>query len=377
MKKSLSKKQSVTLTGVIALAIILSTWNFLKVQGANEKTKRNQPSVKTTLVKEADKNTPLKISGFVRGENRADIAPAVSGTVLQVLKKEGDTVKKGHILAIIKSEQTDAQIAAANSGISALTKTLSDSKKYYDQLVDQAKEARDANPSDSADEAVQSAQRQRDLQIQGVKNQLIAAQGSLDINKTAKNNFIITSPFAGTITNLYVREGGFANFSMPLFSLSTPNNLEIETYLSASDARKVSIGDIATFETEKGVLISATVVTVSAGSDSSNFKTLVRLSLDNSAGLIRLGDFLHGQIMTVRKDQAVSIPKNSIVSRGGDQIVFVLDEKNIAKQQLIKVGSEYAGFVEVSEGLSINQRIVTSGQQYLINGITTKPDATN
>lgn len=376
MKKNASVKKGILTVGV-PIAIILAATLMLKAKGADKKAQPENPTVKTALTKEADKNMPLEIAGFVRGASHADVSPMVSGTVVKILKHEGESVRKGEVLAIIQSDQADAQVAAANAGVAALEKTLSDSKKYYDQLVDEAKTNRDSNPSSSADEAVQSAQRARDLQIQGTKDQLISAKGSLGIANAGKNNFTLTSPFSGTVTTVYVREGGFANFSMPIMNISTPNSLEIETYVSSTNAKNISVGSIATLKSTNNNLLTGTVTTVSVGSDSSNFKTLVRIHLNDSSDSVRLGDFLHGQIMIARGEQAISIPRNAIVSRGGDQVVFVLDEKNEAKEQSIKVASEHDGLVDVTEGLSVDQKIVTEGQQYLINGITVKPYATN
>lgn len=376
MKKSLSKKQSFFAIGIIVVATAALVF-LLKSKNANKETASKNPIVKTMIAEEAAKNDELEISGFVRGTDRADISPLASGTIVKILKHEGESVKKGEILAIIRNEQVDAQVVAAAASVSALEKTLNDSKKYYDQLVKEAKTNRDADPSDSNDEMVRSAQRARDLQIQAAKDQLILAQGSADIAKAGKNNFTLVAPFAGKITAVYGREGGFANFSMPLFNLSTPNKLEIETYVSTTAGKNISLGNPVSLMTSNGAPLAGIVTAVSPGSDSMSLKTLVRIKLDDTTSLVSLGDFLHGKILATRGNQTVSIPRSAVVSRGGDQIVFVLDENNLAKEQAIKIAGEHSGLVEVTEGIDLGQRIVTEGQQYLINGITTTPYETN
>lgn len=376
MKKSFSKKQYLLFVGAIIPIIIATGW-VLKIQNSHKQPSTTKLTVKTVFTQETAKSSPIEISGFVRGASRADVSPMASGTIVKILKREGAQVKKGEVLAIIKAEQLDAQISAAEAGVTALEKTLSDSKKYYDQLVDEAKTARDASPSKSADEAVRSAERGRDLQIQGAKTQLIFAQGSAETTKVGKNNFTLTAPFAGTITAFYGREGGFANFSMPLFNISTPNNLEIETYVTATDGKNIFPGSVATFKATSGAPLTGTITNVAPGSDSANFKTLVRIQLNDVSRATSLGDFLHGQIMVPRNSQGISIPRKAIVSRGGDQIVFILDENNFAKEQAIKPGQEFNGFVDISEGLSVNQKIVVEGQQYLLNGSATTPYESN
>ena len=369
MQRITSKQKYFTI-GVVII-IIVATFLSKMHSSANENTPPPQ-SVKIVTAKEADDNMPLEISGFVRGETRADVAPMASGRILHIFKHEGETVRKGDVLATIDANVSDAQVAAASSSVDALSKTLTDSKKYYDQLVDQAK-----SDSGSDSESTKSAKRGRDLQIQAAKDQLIAAEGALSIAQAGRNNSTLIAPFAGTITTVYGREGSFANFSMPLISIATQNSKEIETYVSAANGRNLKVGAIATMQNSNDQPVSGIITAVSAGSDTQSLKTLLRIHIDDVSNTIYLGDFLHGQILIPRSGEAVSIPRNAIVSRAGDQIVFVIDDKNIAKEQSIKISSEHGGFIDVTEGLVANQKIVTDGQQYLINGSVTKPYESN
>ncbi|NTW27449.1 MAG: efflux RND transporter periplasmic adaptor subunit [Candidatus Moranbacteria bacterium] len=371
MQEQSKKQRYIILVIIISIAATTGTIFLRKTKAQNPTP---APIVKTIIAKEADKNSFLEISGFVRGENRADISPQASGRILRIFKHEGDLVKKGDVLATIDSSQADAQVAAAEASTQALQATLNDSKKYYDQLVSQSKEA---PSSDATDEAIKSAKRGRDLQIQAAKNQLIAAQGALSIAQAGRKNSTVLAPFAGTITAVNGREGGFANFSMPIVSISTKNSFEIETYVSATDGRNIAVGNIATLQATDNAPISGIVTTVSTGADSQSLKTLIRIHLNDAPRNVYLGDFLHGKIMFPREQSAISIPRSAIISRGGDTTVFIIDENNVAKEQAIRTIGEHDGFADVISGITANQKIVTEGQQYLINGITTTPYATN
>lgn len=364
MHKITPKRRQI-IFGLVAVIIFTTFWS-LKSRGAVKQPSIPTQAVRTTLVQESGGSIPLEISGFVREENRADISPSVSGKILRIFKHEGDLVKKGEILVTIDAENSTAQVNAAKANVAALEKTLDDSKQYYDQLVDQAKESSD-------DEAIKSAKRARDLQIQATKDQLIAAQGYLKIAQSDENNFTITAPFSGTITTVNVREGDFANFSSPLMRIGTQDNLEIETYITPADARNISIGSLVQLQAPDGTFVTGKVVNISAGSDSFTLKTLVRIRLEDKSETVRIGDFLHGKIMLTRKQQAASIPRDAIVLRGGDEVVFILEDNNTVREQPVKTGSEYDGMVDIIEGLNVNQKIVTEGQQYLINGITATP----
>ena len=356
------------------LALMLIIWIIISKQEAPHQNTTIH-AVKTQVVQAASATNPVEISAFVRGTDRADVAPLASGRILRIFKHEGEAVRKGEPLAILDANVTDAQSSAALSSVAALKKTLGDSKDYYDQLVSQAEAARDevarsGGSTTLADEAVRSAKRARDLQVQNTNDQLINAQGVLEIASAGKRNYTVIAPFSGTITALFAREGGFANFSFPLVSIATPRSLEVEAYVNASESSAILVGQNAAFKTPSGQPLTGIVTTVAIGSDPQTLKTLLRIKLDVGASTVRLGDFIHGNIFTTRENQAVSIARSAILTRGGDAVVFTIDTENIAHEQRITIGKEYEGMVDVTEGLLEGQRIVTEGQRNLLNGLT-------
>ena len=371
--QKISLKQKLSGLGIFIL-LTLMAFSFAKIPNDTNQETKTIKSVKITLAKKADKNMPLEISGFVRGEERADIAPMMSGTILRLLKHEGEYVKKGDVLATIDANHSETQIAVAKANVDTLQKTLTASEKYYQQLVSQSKEA---TSSDATAEAIQSAKRSRDLQIQVAKNQLITAQGALNIAQTSKKNSTLVAPFSGVITALHGREGGFANFSMPLVSLCTQKIKDIETFISATRGRAVTVGSTALLQTEMGQPLSGVVTVISAGSDSQSLKTLVRIHLNDTDTLLSLGDFLHGHLMIPRLQDAVSVPRNALISRGGDKIIFTLNEDNTVKEQPVSISSEYDGMLDITTGIAENQKIVIEGQHSLVNGLVVKPYESN
>jgi multidrug efflux pump subunit AcrA (membrane-fusion protein) len=76
--------------------------------------------------------------------------------------------------------------------------------------------------------------------------------------------------------------------------------------------------------------------------------------------------FVKADIITARKDSAIVIPKNIILSRQRGKTVFTVD-RGIAVEKVIGTGLENLTEVEVVRGLVKNERIVTSGFETLSN----------
>ena len=367
----MSKKKKKIAIGLfvffLAVASIVITAQVIQ---SKEKIEEKNLSVETKIVEFSNLDGEVRISGFLRGESRAEVAPLASGRISQIFKREGEFVKQGEVVAILDSPQMEAGVSSATSSVEALKKVISDSEKYYDQIVDQAEAAeKEANGSKTMKEAVKSAKRARDLQIESAKSQLAQAEGALLISQAGEGTLSVRAPFSGSIASIYGREGGFANFSIPLFSIVSPQAFELEAYVASSDARNISVDSVANLFLESGAPFVGIVTAVSPGTNSQNLKTLVRISIEDKADMLRIGDFLHGGIIFKRSEEFLSVPREAVVVRGGDSIIFTLDENNIIHENLVSIGDENKGQVEIFSGLESGQQVVVRGQQFVVNGI--------
>lgn len=98
--------------------------------------------------------------------------------------------------------------------------------------------------------------------------------------------------------------------------------------------------------------------------DTRTFKGNV--SIDNSEYLLRPGMFIKADIVTNHKDSVIVIPKSIILSRQRGRTVFVID-RGVAAERIIETGLENITDVEVTRGLTKNERVVTSGFETLSN----------
>jgi RND family efflux transporter MFP subunit len=88
------------------------------------------------------------------------------------------------------------------------------------------------------------------------------------------------------------------------------------------------------------------------------------LSIDNPEWKLRPGMFVKVELVVARKDSAIVIPKNIILSRQRGKTVFVII-KGASDERIITTGLENPGEVEVTSGLEINERIVIKGFETL------------
>jgi len=96
-----------------------------------------------------------------------------------------------------------------------------------------------------------------------------------------------------------------------------------------------------------------------------------KLLIDNPDLKLRPGMFVKADIETARRDSAIVISKEIIVSGNRGKTVFIV-EKGAARDRIITTGLENETFVEVIEGLKKNERVVTKGFETLRNNSKVK-----
>jgi multidrug efflux pump subunit AcrA (membrane-fusion protein) len=91
------------------------------------------------------------------------------------------------------------------------------------------------------------------------------------------------------------------------------------------------------------------------------------VNADSGSG-IKAGMFATISLVTNRKINVPVIPRNSVINTYGSWIVFTVDDMNIARRRELKLGIESEELFEVVSGLSLGEKVVSQGQNFLSDG---------
>ena len=115
---------------------------------------------------------------------------------------------------------------------------------------------------------------------------------------------------------------------------------------------------------EDTIVGNITQLSPAINADTRTFKGTI--SINNPNLLLRPGMFVKADIITNHKDSVIVIPKSIILSRQRGKTVFIVD-RGVAAERIIETGLENITDVEVTRGLTKNERVVTSGFETLSN----------
>ena len=313
----------------------------------------------------------VNATGKVYPEVEVKISPDISGQITELNVQEGDSVKKGQVLARIYADiyatQRDQAAAAVNqqqamtansqSQLDALKATMDQAERTYNrqkQLLDDKVISK--AEFEQAESAYLSAKANYNAAIQSIKgNQasIQSAQANLARANKDLSRTTLTAPMNGVISSLSVKNGervagnSFA-LGTEMMRVADMSVMEARVDVGENDIVKVNIGDSADVEVDaynnrkfKGIVtqIAASTVTSATGAASStsndvtNYEVRIRLDPSSYKDLIdpknpkkfvfRPGMNASADIKTKRHDDVLSVPINSVSARvkGSDKSV--------------------------------------------------------
>lgn len=313
--------------------------------------------VETKVVEMGTMPLVVSLPGSIVPDQQARIASRLMGYIKTLPVEVGQKVKHGDLLFTIDSQDIRSQISQAKAGYQQAQAALENAKADFERFSELYKE--------------ESVSRQQfdgvRLQYSVAQENLAAAKAGLQQAEAQLNYANVRAPFDGIVVQKMASAGDLAAPGQPVIVLENTSSLSVQTEVSQDLYAVLAVGDKATIKVDgieqavEGEIYSL----VSAANPRTRGHT-TKLSLPaiasvNSGTFARI-DFVRGE------HQTLLVPADAIVTRGGIQGVFVVDKNQTAHFRMLRLGKKVNGNIEVQAGLDIDEVIVISNHQALVNG---------
>jgi HlyD family secretion protein len=347
MKKK-SRKWIWIVLGIIAAVFILA--KIFGGKGDQAEKVAVEKATKRTIIE------TVNASGKVFPELEVKVSPDISGQITELLIEEGDTVKKGQVLAKIYADIYALQRDEAASRVSQSTATVENSRAALDALkatLDQAKQNLDRNKSlydqkviskaefeqyEVAYRTAQSNYNAAQQNIRGLQAGVASSQTGLTKANKDLSRTTIVAPMNGVISSLKVKKGESVagnsfNVGTEMMTVADMAVLEVRVDVGENDIVKIQIGDSADVEVDaynnrkfKGVVTKIASSTkgssaMPTSNDVTNYEVRIRLDKSSYMDLadrtfpFRPGMNASADIKTRRIDNALSVPITAVNAR--------------------------------------------------------------
>lgn len=347
-------------------------------------------AVSVTRVTQVDFAEQVVITGSLVPREEILVGPEVEGLrVVEVLADEGDRVTKGQILARLVTDTLDAQVAQNDAAQAKASASIAQSRSSIASAEAKVVEARNAfergKPLNKSGYVSDSIQDQRESAAKIAEAALVSSRDALKVSEADKKQIEaqrreldwkrsrtdVPAPEAGVISRRVARVGGFvAGVGDPMFRIVARNEIELEAELLDTQIARVKEGQPVTVVLSGGGEVTGKVRIVSPEIDKATRLGKVRVFLGENA-LLHIGGFARG-IITTARSRGLSVPASAVLYGDGVTTVqLVLDGKIVSKP--VKVGLAQGSDIEIREGLTEGDTVVTRSGTFLRDGDAVRP----
>jgi membrane fusion protein (multidrug efflux system) len=323
--------------------------NAALAQARSDKGKAAPPTP-VILVKVAQESISddIEVLGIANANESVDITSTVTENISAIHFSDGQRVEKGDPLVEMTNREEHAQI-------DEIRVTMEEARKQYKRAEELVKDS-------TLSTAIADA-RKRDYET---------AQAKLDAMQSRLNDRLILAPFSGVLGLRNVSVGALMQPGTVITSLHDDSVMKLDFTVPSAYLGVLKEGlDIeATSDAYPNRVFSGKVEALDGQMDAVTRGIIVRAVIENKDYALKSGLMMLVRIKG-KPRQAWMIPEASLIAKGSDQFVFVLDDTQegvMVHQRKVVIGSRIKGKVEVVSGLGKGERIVTHGTMLLTDG---------
>jgi membrane fusion protein (multidrug efflux system) len=354
---------------VFAIALVLA--GCKPGPAANKAAAASQPllisSEDVHVVHNASLTSGPAITGSVQPERRADLRAEVSAVVLQVMRENGDAVRKGDLLVRMDTTAIRDALGSAEASLRA-------AEQAHDQANRQFERMKTLRASGMASaQALDDAEGRRNSALSDVE----AAKARLVLARQQLQRTEVRAPFDGIVSDRKVSAGDTAQVGKELLKVIDPASMRFEGLISADQIGAVKAGQAASFRVngygEQEFTGKVRRVNPAANATTRQVEVLVDFTGDKQPKLAGL--YAEGRVET-ESTSALTLPATAIVRDGDKTSAWRVRESKLQKAPLtLGERDPRTGEYAVRAGLAEGDKVIRYPTAMLKDGQTIQASA--
>ncbi len=325
----------------------------------------------------------LSVAGqVVMDEKHTDhIGVLADGQIERVLVLPGDKVRAGQTLALMHSHmvhETEGALMQAYAGVDRQTAAVRFAEVNRDryqhllqlQVASQEEAQRAEQELKQAQKDLADAQASVHMEREHLSELLQVQPSTLVPGHLYDKELIpIRAVTAGSVMQREVTPGQVLTLGSEAFVVSNLSSVWVTAAVNEKDLPGVRRGARARVTTQgyPDTSFAGTVMMLGDQLDPQTRTVPVRIAVPNPGTRLRPGMFATAAIDEAATRTAAFVPENAIQDVNGLRVVFVTADGTTFQVRAVKLGARSEGLVEVTEGLSPGERIVTDGA-FMVKG---------
>lgn len=345
---------------LLALIVtVLSMSGCSEQQAAQPPPGRPPTPIRVAEVANRTVQSTVELVGTVEPWRRSVVAGELAALVEKFPVEEGMAVKRGETLAQLRTDTLTIQLNAAEASHREAETRYQQAKKdlkriktlFVKQLVTQ-KEYDDAVTQEAA-----------------LANRLALLESELLQVRDQLHKTRVVAPFDGWVTKEFTEVGQWIQAGGPIVELVDLSRVQVEVPLPERYVGEIKVGAAvsATFDGLRGFKAEGSVFSVVAQADRNSRTFPIKVELPNPNLTIKSGLVSRVLLQVGAPYQALVVPKDALVLRGGAEFVFVMKDGSVSQVPVVAV-NHVNSEVEVKGQLEPGMIVVVEGNERLFPG---------
>jgi len=355
------------LAGLAVAALAVFTWRAVR-QPAAAAGKAPQPiTVDTALVAHADVPIYLQGLGTVQAFYTVTVTARVDGELEKIAFTEGQHVRKGDLLAQIDPRPNRAAFEQAVATRAKDAAQLANAKRDLERYTV-------LQPQDLASKQTVDTQH---AMVDQLTAQLQVDQAAVDNARTQLDYTRITSPIDGRTGIRLIDPGNIVRASdtagivvvTQMQPISVIFTLPAEHLGAVSAALSAGPVTVTTLSRDGGtVLDQGTLLLIDNQIQQATGTAKFKATFSNAHNTLWPGQYVNARVLVRTDRNALTLPTSAVQLGPNGPFTYVVKSDSTVEVRPLKIGEQSGDLTVVTNGLALNERVVTSNQYRLQAG---------
>jgi membrane fusion protein (multidrug efflux system) len=300
------------------------------------------------------------ITGSIQPERRADLRAEVSAVVLQVLKDNGDTVRKGDLLVRLDDTSIRDSLASAEESARAAAQSADQAERTFQRL--KTLQAQGMSSMQAMDDA--------EVRRNNAQSELVAAKARVVSARQQMQRTEVRAPFDGVLSDRKVSAGDTAQIGKELVKVIDPASMRFEGLVSSDRMGEIKPGQTVSFRIngfgQQQFAGKVRRVDASANATTRQVEVLVGIEGDQTPKIAGL--YAEGLVAT-GEQKALMLPEAALSREGDSAFVWRVKGDTLNKVKVtLGQRDQRSGDYLVVAGLADGDQVLRKPGSALVDG---------
>lgn len=300
------------------------------------------------------------VTGSIQPERKADLRAEVSAVVLQVLKENGEPVRRGDVLVRLDETAIRDTVSSADEAVRAASQALDQANRQLDRM--KTLRASGMTSAVGLDEA--------EVRRNSAQSELSAARSRAATARQQLSRTVVRAPFDGIVSERKVSAGDTATIGKELVKVIDPDSMRFQARVSADEIANVKLGQKVNFRVNGygEQQFAGIVKRIDAAANPVTRQVEMVVEFADKAQPKVAGLYAEGRV-DAQSTSALMLPEAALVKAGDSAFTWRIKDKTLNKVPLV-VGARdpRTGNVEVKQGLAAGDIVLRAPTSNLKDG---------